>query len=261
MNLNLPPALKVDHLTVNYDQVAVLWDITFSVPQGQLVAIIGPNGAGKSTFLKSILGLTKSLSGQVEILGNSWKKQLCKTAYLPQRECIDWNFPITVEELVLQGRYPKLGLFKWIRQSDRAACFEALKWVDMLDYRHRQISQLSIGQQQRIFLARALLQDADLYFMDEPFSGVDSVTEKFIFKFLKRLKAKGKTLFVIHHDLQSIAKHFDWVIMLNVRLIASGPVSTHFTRENLDQTFGHHTHLFEEVFNLSHKKNLGVDPT
>ncbi len=257
--MNPSDALKVDHLTVNYDQISVLWDISFTVPKGKLVAIIGPNGAGKSTFLKAILGLTRSLSGQIQILGSSKKSQIKKVAYLPQRESIDWNFPITVEELVLQGRYPKLGLFKRIRKADREAALEALKWVDMVDYKNRQISQLSIGQQQRIFLARALLQDADLYFMDEPFAGVDSLTEQFIFSFLKGLKEKGKTLFVIHHDIRCIPKHFDWVMMLNARLITCGAVSTHFTQENLDQTFGRNTNLFEEVFNLSHKKHSGVD--
>lgn len=253
------PALEVDHLTVNYDQISVLWDINFTVPVGTLVAIIGPNGAGKSTFLKAILGLIPSLSGQVKILGKTDQKQIKKVAYLPQRESIDWNFPITVEELVLQGRYSKLGLLRRIRKKDRLAAKEALEWVDMASYSHRQISQLSIGQQQRIFLARALLQDADIYFMDEPFAGVDSVTEKFIFRFLKGLKKKGKTLFVIHHDIQSVPKHFDWVIMVNVRLIACGPIQTHFTQENLNQAFGQHTNLFEEVFTLSHHKNLGVD--
>lgn len=255
------PALSVDHLAVNYDHISVLWDINFSIPQGKLVAIIGPNGAGKSTFLKAILGLTPSLSGQIQILGKPHKKQLKKVAYLSQRETIDWNFPITVEELVLQGRYPKLGLFKRVRKEDRKAALEALEWVGMSDYSHRQISQLSIGQRQRIFLARALLLDADLYFMDEPFAGVDSVTEKFIFLFLKKLRSKGKTLFVVHHDIQSVPKHFDWVMMINVRLVACGPISSHFTQENLKQAFGQHTNIFEEVFTLSHRKNLGVDPS
>lgn len=259
MKQKTPIALKVDHLTVNYDKISVLWDIHFEVPKGNLVAIIGPNGAGKSTFVKAILGLIPKLSGKIEIDGKAQKKQISKVAYLPQREAIDWNFPITVKELVLQGCYSKKGLFKRLSNKDHESAEEALKWVDMLDYAHRQISQLSIGQQQRIFLARALLQDADLYFMDEPFSGVDSITEGFIFDFLKKLKAKGKTLFVIHHDLESVPKHFDWVVMLNVRLIACGAISTHFNEQNLKKTFGHKHHLFEEVFSLSHKKQTGVD--
>lgn len=252
-------ALKVDHLTVNYDHISVLWDIHFEIPKGQLVAIIGPNGAGKSTFVKAILGLTPSLSGQVEILGKPRSKQMKKIAYLPQRETIDWNFPITVKELVLQGRYKKLGLFKRVSSKDWQAVDKALDWVDMKEYKNRQISQLSIGQQQRIFLARALLQDADLYFMDEPFSGVDSVTEEFIFSFLKKLKSQGKTLFVIHHDLQNIQKHFDWVMMLNVRLITCGPIESHFNEQNLKNAFGHKPQLFEEVFSLSQQRQKGRD--
>lgn len=255
------PALTVDHLTVNYDHISVLWDISFSVPQGNLVAIIGPNGAGKSTFIKAILGLTPSLSGQMHILGQPSQKQLRKVAYLSQRENIDWNFPITVLELVLQGRYPKLKWFKRISKEDRKAALEALEWVGMVDYASRQISQLSIGQQQRIFLARALLLDADLYFMDEPFSGVDSVTEKFLFTFLKTLKDKGKTIFVVHHDIHSVPEHFDWVMMVNVRLVTCGPISTHFTQENLNQTFGQQTNIFEEVFSLAHQKKLGMGPS
>lgn len=253
-------ALKVDHLSVNYDQISVLWDIHFEVPKGKLVAIIGPNGAGKSTFVKAMLGLISKLSGRIEILGDSQEKQIKKVAYLPQREAIDWNFPITVKELVLQGLYSQLGLFKRASKKHHQKAAEALKWVDMEEYANRQISQLSIGQQQRIFLARALLQNADLYFMDEPFSGVDSVTEEFIFNFLKKLRSQGKTIFVIHHDMQSIPKHFDWVMMLNVRLITCGEVQTHFTQENLKKTFGQRPQLFEEVFTLSKQKHMGVDP-
>ncbi len=254
-----PFALKVDHLTVNYDQISVLWDIHFEVPQGKLVAIIGPNGAGKSTFVKAILGLVSPLSGNIQIFERPWRKQYKKVAYLPQRETIDWSFPITVHELVLQGLYAKLGLFKRVTKQDKIKAMEALKWVDMEEYANRQISQLSIGQQQRIFLARALLQDADLYFMDEPFSGVDSITEQFIFSFLKKLRSKGKTIFVIHHDIQSVPKHFDWVLMLNVRLITCGDVKTHFTKENLEKTFGQKPQLFEEVFTLSHRRQTGVE--
>lgn len=252
-------ALKVDHLTVNYDQISVLWDIHFEVPKGKLVAIIGPNGAGKSTFVKAILGLVPPLSGKIQIFDQPFHKQYKKVAYLPQRESIDWNFPITVKELVMQGLYAKRGLFKWMTKKDRQAALEALQWVDMQEYAHRQISQLSIGQQQRVFLARALLQDAELYFMDEPFAGVDSVTEQFIFSFLKKLRSKGKTLFVIHHDIQSVPKHFDWVMMINVRLAACGDVKTHFTQKNLEQTFGHKPQLFEEVFTLSHRRQTGVE--
>ncbi len=251
-------ALKVQHLTVSYDRVSVLWDISFSVPKGELVAIIGPNGAGKSTFVKTILGLIQPLSGKIQILGGSGKQQQKKIAYIPQRDSIDWDFPITVEELVLQGLYPKLKFWKSASKQDRIEAHRALKAVDMQSYANRQISQLSIGQKQRIFLARALLQDAEIYFLDEPFAGVDSVTEQLIFSFLKKMRSQGKTLFVIHHDLKSIQAHFDWVLLLNVRLIACGPVSTHLTTENLKQTYGQSTNIFEEAFTLSQNKISGV---
>lgn len=254
-------ALEVEHLTVSYDHISVLWDIHFKVPKGKMVAIIGPNGAGKSTFIKTILGLVKPLSGKVKILGSDEKSQLQKIAYIPQRESIDWDFPITVEELVMQGLYPKLGFLKWIRQSERQKALEALRKVDMQRYAQRQISQLSVGQKQRVFLARAFLQQAEIYFLDEPFSGVDSVTSDVIFNFLKELQREGKSIFVIHHDLKNIQEHFDWVIMINMRLITCGEVQTELTPENLKMTYGQSTNLFEEAFALAQHKNAGMKPT
>lgn len=253
-------AIDVQHLTVSYDRISVLWDLNFSIPTGKLIAIIGPNGAGKSTFVKTILGLTKPISGHINILGKPGKSQLKKIAYIPQRESIDWDFPITVEELVLQGLYSKLNFWKIARKKHRDKARSVLKAVDMEGYAHRQISQLSIGQQQRVFLARALLQDAEIYFLDEPFSGVDSVTEKLLFDFLKNLRSQGKTLFVIHHDLSSIQKHFDWVMLLNMRLIACGDVASCLSRENLKNTYGQSTNIFEEAFTLSQNKITGVTP-
>lgn len=251
-------ALEVQHLTVSYDRISVLWDISFSVPTGKLVAIIGPNGAGKSTFIKTILGLSKPISGQIQILGQNRKDLSHQLAYIPQRETIDWDFPITVLELVLQGLYPRLGLWKRVKKCDRQKAIDALKIVEMEGYAHRQINQLSIGQQQRVFLARALLQDAQIYFLDEPFSGVDSVTEQMILKFLQEMRSKGKTLFVIYHDLKNIQKYFDWVMMLNVRLIACGETKTHLTTENLQKTYGQSANIFEEAFILAQNKILGV---
>ena len=254
-------ALEIEHLTVSYDRVSVLWDIHFSVPTGQMVAIIGPNGAGKSTFVKTILGLVRPLTGKIKILGSEKKSQLKKIAYIPQRESIDWDFPITVEELILQGLYPKLGLLKFIRKEDRQKAASALKKVNMEGYAKRQINQLSIGQKQRLFLARALLQEADIYFLDEPFSGVDSVTSNVIFQFLKELKTLGKSIFVIHHDLKTIREHFDWVILLNMRLIACGKVEKELTSENLKKAYGQSTNIFEETFTLSQNKIAGVKLT
>lgn len=254
-------ALDVEHLTVSYDHISVLWDIHFKVPKGQMVAIIGPNGAGKSTFIKTILGLVKPLSGKIRILGSEKKSQLQKIAYIPQRESIDWDFPITVEELVMQGLYPKLGFLKWVSQSDRLQAIEALRKVDMERYAQRQISQLSVGQKQRVFLARAFLQKAEIYFLDEPFSGVDSVTSGVIFNFLKEPKSQGKSIFVIHHDLKNIQEHFDWVMMINMRLIACGEVKRELTAENLKMTYGQSTNLFEEAFALAQHKNAGMRPS
>lgn len=251
-------ALDVKHLTVSYDRVSVLWDLSFSVPTGKLVAIIGPNGAGKSTFVKTILGLVKPLSGQIQILGKPISSQLKKIAYIPQRESIDWDFPITVEELVLQGLYTQQSFWKITRKKDRAKAAEALQVVDMQEYAHRQIDQLSIGQKQRVFLARALLQQAEIYFLDEPFAGVDSVTEKLIFSFLKQLKEKGKTVFVIHHDLKDIQTHFDWTILINMRLIACGETKSCLNQKNLQSTYGQCNTIFEEAFALSQNKMSGV---
>lgn len=251
-------AIDVSHLTVCYDRVSVLWDIDFSVPSGQMTAVIGPNGAGKSTFMKTMLGLVHPLSGHVKVLGKSIKSQRKKIAYVPQRESIDWDFPMTVEELVLQGLYPKLSFLKWTRSSDRVKAIQALAKVDMERFATRQINELSVGQKQRIFLARAILQDADVYFLDEPCSGVDSVTSDIIFNLLKELKNEGKSIFVIHHDLKTIQDHFDWVVLLNMRLIACGPVVSTLSAENLRMTYGQSTNLFEEAFALSQHKMAGV---
>ncbi len=254
----LLPALQVHQLTVNYDKTPVLWDISLSIPQGVLVGVIGPNGAGKSTLVKTALGLVKPISGKIEFFGKSLKKVRQKVAYVPQRETVDWDFPITVRDLVLMGRYGRLGLLHWPRDADRAAAEHYLEVVDMLNYAHRQISQLSGGQQQRVFIARALLQEADIYFMDEPFAGVDLATETILIQLLKQLRSKGKTVFVIHHDLSTMEKYFDWVIMLNMRLVACGEVQHVFNPHNLNSTYGKNYALFDEAIKLSQQKNIGV---
>lgn len=252
------PALQVHQLTVNYDQTPVLWDVSLEIPQGVLVGIIGPNGAGKSTFLKAALGLITPISGKVEFFGKPLKQVRQRVAYVPQRESVDWDFPITVRDLVLMGRYGRLGLFKRPREADWAAADHYLHLVGMSGYGQRQISQLSGGQQQRVFIARALLQEADLYFMDEPFSGVDVATENVIIQLLKDLKAKGKTVFVVHHDLNTVERYFDWGIMLNMRLVACGPLNQIFTAENLTSTYGKSHALFDEAVKLSQQRNIGV---
>lgn len=254
-----PPALLVDQLSVNYDKTPVLWDISLEVPQGKLVGIIGPNGAGKSTFIKTALGLVQPLAGRIEFFGLPLKRVRRRVAYVPQRETVDWDFPITVRDLVLMGRYGHLGLFRWPRQADKMAAERYLDMVGMSNYADRQISQLSGGQQQRVFLARALLQDADLFFLDEPFSGIDMATEKVVMDLLRQLKQKGKTLFVVHHDLNTVERYFDWLILLNMRLVAVGPTSDVFHPESLYATFGKSCALFDEAFKLSHDRSKGLE--
>ena len=254
-------AVDVDDLTVAYREKPVLWDIDLKVPRGVLMAIIGPNGAGKTTLIKTILGLVKPAAGRVLIHGRLYKEQRHLVAYVPQRGSVDWDFPTNVLDVVMMGRYGELG---WIRRpgkTEQQLAEEALQKVGMLDFKKRQISQLSGGQQQRVFLARALVQEAQVYFMDEPFQGVDATTEKAIVKLLKELREAGKTVLVVHHDLQTVSEYFDWVMLLNVRSIASGKVREAFTENNLRLAYGgkvafltHHTH--ENLENEVNNSNL-----
>lgn len=234
----LNTAVNVADLTVAYQEKPVLWDIDLNVPEGILMAIVGPNGAGKTTLIKSILGLIKPAAGRVQIYDQPYIKQRQLVGYVPQRGSVDWDFPTSVLDVVLMGRYGSLGWFRRPSRKDRELALQALEKVGMADYANRQISQLSGGQQQRTFLARALVQDAQVYFMDEPFQGVDATTERAIVALLKSLRAEGKTVIVVHHDLQTVPEYFDWVTLLNVRRIASGPVSEVFTEENLRNTYG-----------------------
>lgn len=251
-------AVEVEQLTVNYDKTPVLWDVGFAIPSGKLIGVIGPNGAGKSTLLKALLGVVKPLSGKVAFFSQPLKKVFKRIAYVPQRSSVDWEFPITVMDLVLMGRYGKLGLLKWPRAADKEAARAALNMVGMLPFEKRQIGQLSGGQQQRIFIARALLQDADIYFMDEPFAGVDMATEQAIIGLLDQLKLQGKTVFVVHHDLNSVERYFDWVILLNTALIASGPVSQVFHPANIERAYGKSSLLLDEAARLAQSKIKGI---
>lgn len=231
-------AIRVTDLTVAYGEHPAIWDIDLDVPVGVRLAIVGPNGAGKTTLLRSILSLIPRAAGQVLVFDRPAEEQRRRVAYVPQRESVDWDFPTTVSDLVLMGRYGSLGWFRRPGKKDRVLAEAALDKVGMLPYASRQISQLSGGQQQRAFLARALVQEADVYLMDEPFQGVDATTERAIVALLLKLKSAGKTVVVVHHDLQTIREYFDWVTLLNVRRIASGPVSDVFTDENLRRTYG-----------------------
>ena len=255
MNTN---ALTVRHLSVNYDKTPVLWDISLDIPPGMIVGIVGPNGAGKSTFIKAALDLLTPLSGKVEFFGQPLKNVRQRVAYVPQRESVDWDFPITVLDLVVMGRYGKLGLFRWPRKEDYQAAYDVLEHVGMSNFVHRQISQLSGGQQQRVFLARALIQGADVYFMDEPFAAVDLGTEIVIMNILRELIKEGKTVFVVHHDLNTVESYFDWVILLNMRLVAYGQVKEVFTPKNLNITYGKSYSLFDEALRLSQHKTAGL---
>ena len=231
-------AVDIEDLTVAYREKPVLWDVDMHVPPGVLLAIVGPNGAGKTTLIRSILGLIKPAAGRVHIFGKPYAQQRHRVGYVPQRNTVDWDFPTTALDVVLMGTYGKLG---WIRRPGKAerelsmACLEKL---GMAEYANRQISQLSGGQQQRVFLARALCQESDVYFMDEPFAGVDATTERAIIALLRELRVAGKTVIVVHHDLQSLKEYFDWAMLLNVQRIALGPVAEVVTAENLKRAYG-----------------------
>ena len=229
--------VKVEDLTVAYGENPVLWDIELEIKKGVLMAIVGPNGAGKSTLIKAMLNLIKPATGEVYFYGQKYNKVRNKIAYVPQRGSVDWDFPTTVFDVVEMGRYGKVGWLKRVGKIDKEKTKEAIHKVEMDDFSERQISQLSGGQQQRVFLARALVQDADIYFMDEHFQGVDSKTEKSIVNILKKLRDDGKTVVVVHHDLQTVKNYFDYVTFINVSVIASGHVDETFTQENIEKTY------------------------
>lgn len=230
--------IEVEDMTVVYEEKPVLWDIDLKIPKGVLMAIVGPNGAGKSTLIKAMLNLVIPISGKVLFNGESYKAQRRYIGYVPQRESVDWDFPTNVLDVVLMGTYGQIGWIKRPGKSQKEKALSVIKEVGMEDYINRQISQLSGGQQQRVFLARALVQDADIYFMDEPFQGVDAKTEKAIIHILKELRLRGKTVIVVHHDLQTVKEYFDWVTLLNTKLIKYGKVDEVFTDENLRITYG-----------------------
>jgi manganese/zinc/iron transport system ATP- binding protein len=234
----MSPPLEIHDMTVAYHRKPVLWDIDLVVPEGQLVAIVGPNGAGKSTLIKAVLGLLPIASGKIEIYGKPYEQQRHLVGYVPQRETVDWDFPVSALDVVTMGTYGRLGWFRRPGAKEKRIAQECLAQVDMAAFAGRQIRQLSGGQQQRVFLARALAQDAQIYFMDEPFAGVDAATEQAIVGLLQELRSRGKTVIVVHHELQTVRDYFDYVILLNMRLVAAGTVSETFTTKNLQTTYG-----------------------
>ena len=244
--MTIPP-LEIHDMTVAYHRKPVLWDIDLTVPEGQLIGILGPNGAGKTTLIKAALGLVPLASGKVEIYGQPYQRQRHLVGYVPQRESVDWDFPVSVLDVVLMGAYGQLGWCRRPGKAQRELARQSLDQVGLLSFANRQIRQLSGGQQQRVFLARALAQDARIYFMDEPFAGVDAATEQAIVKLLHELRSRGKTVLVVHHDLQTVREYFDQVILLNMRLVACGPTATTFTNENLQTTYGGRLTLLDEA--------------
>lgn len=231
-------ALKVNHISVTYDKQLALEKVSFAVPEGSMTGIIGPNGAGKSTLIKSILQLLPTISGDVTVFDKPIHEQRKIIGYVPQRSEVDWDFPTNALDVVLMGRYKHIGLFKRVSKKEITWAKHCLERVGMQDYASRQISQLSGGQQQRVFLARAMAQDAKIYFMDEPFAGVDASTEKAIIELMKEWKRDGKTVLVVHHDLQTVNDYFDHVLLLNKTPIAYGKTSLVFTLDNLEAAYG-----------------------
>lgn len=251
-------SIDVHNLTVSYHQKPVLWNADFNIPIGVMAGIIGPNGSGKSTLLKSIMGLLEPSNGHVEIFGRTLDECRNKVAYVPQRESVDWDFPISVQEVVQMARYQPGKLFSRIKKSDIQISEHALEKVGMLPYANRQISQLSGGQQQRVFIARALAQQADLYLLDEPFAGVDAASEQAILKVLQELNEQGKTVVIVHHDLQTAQEYFEYLVMLNHRVIAAGPISEVFTDELLNEAYGGRLTILSKVGDLLAEKGLPV---
>ena len=248
---NLPKSdaspLEIHDLTVAYRNKPVLWGIDLVAPAGKLIGIVGPNGAGKSTLIKACMGLLPCSSGWVNAFGRPVAQSLGRVGYVPQRESVDWDFPVSVMDVVLMGRYGRIGLFKRPSAEDRRMARECLEQVQMLPFADRQISNLSGGQQQRVFLARALAQESDLYFMDEPFTGVDAATESAIISLLQALRSRGKTILVVHHDLPTARTYFDWLLLLNMRVVAFGPTDKVFTPELLQKTYGGRLTVLSEV--------------
>lgn len=245
--MSATPPLSIDDLTVAYHRKPVLWDVDYSAAPGSLTGILGPNGAGKSTLLKACMGLIPRASGEVRFFNQPYVKVRERVGYVPQRETVDWDFPVDALDVVCMGLYGRMGWVRRVTRFHRLKAMEALERVGMADFARRQIRQLSGGQQQRVFLARALVQEADLYFMDEPFAGVDAATEQAIISMLRELRGQGRTILVVHHDLQSVASYFDQVLLLNTRVVAAGPTASVFHADNLRKTYGGRLTLLEEA--------------
>jgi manganese/zinc/iron transport system ATP- binding protein len=234
----MAPAVDIRNVTVAYHDIPVLFDICATIPQGILLAVVGPNGAGKSTLLKTMVGLIKPQAGTISLFGTSLNACRSSVAYIPQRSTIDWDFPVTVFDVVLMGRYGHVGWLRRLQKEDIIRAEQALEQVQLLPYKDCPINELSGGQQQRVFLARALAQDAQLYIMDEPFVAIDTVTETIMISILKALRNEGKTMIIVHHDLHTVTHYFDWMLLLNVKQIACGPIPQVYTADYLGSAYG-----------------------
>lgn len=229
--------IEIKNISVTYDETTVLENVNLNIKRGDFLALMGPNGAGKSTLLKTILNFIKPIGGEIKIKGKLYKEVRKKIAYVPQRGSVDWDFPITLFDVVEMGCYGRVGFLKKINKTEKKNVERVIEKVGLTEFKERQISKLSGGQQQRAFLARAILQNAEIYLMDEPFQGVDSKTEKAIVEILKELKKSGKTLIVVHHDLQTVTSYFDTVAFINKTIVAAGPVEDVFNEENIEKTY------------------------
>lgn len=249
-------SIEVHNLSVSYNNVPVVWDVDFKLPKGQIIGIVGPNGSGKSTLLKAIMGLLPLSSGYVQIEGQTLDQVRDHVAYVPQRESVDWQFPASVQDVVSMGRYKKNKLFKRLTSIDKTLIAEAITKVKLDEFKNRQISQLSGGQQQRVFIARALAQGASIYILDEPFVGVDMATEKTILDLFIQMKEEGKTLIIVHHDIQTVSEYFDFIVMMNTRLIANGPTSSTLNEENLKATYGGQLNILTKIQTIIKNKEF-----
>lgn len=256
------PVVEVHDLTVSYNKRPVLWDIDFSLPEGNVIGIVGPNGAGKSTLLKAIMNLIPQDSGYIKIFDKSLDEIRKMVGYVPQRSSLDWNFPVSASDVVLMGRYGNLKIFQNPTKEDKKIAMDCLEQVEMTPYANRQISELSGGQQQRVIIARTLAQQAKLYLMDEPFAGVDIKTELLIMDILKKLAKQEKTVIVVHHDLQSIDRYFDWLVLLNLRLIASAPTKDVLSKNLIEEAYGGKLNILSQLGDVLEKKELSPrDPS
>jgi len=239
--------LHVKNLTVHFEKQPALWDINFSIDKGSITAVVGPNGAGKSTLIKACMGLIPLVNGQISFFEKKLSKVRSRVSYIPQRESVDWDFPITVLEVVMMGCYGRLGLFRRPTHLDKKEAHALLERLHMDPFASKSIQELSGGQQQRVFIARALMQKADLYLMDEPFAGIDKTTEELIVAILKDLKASGKSVVIVHHDLATLESYFDHILLINKRLVAFGKTAEVLKGENIRMAFGSQPKVFERI--------------